>query len=65
MGELIELSSYRKRRTEAISTDLIDGYTLRAEPPFMVVRHFRNGAFVGEERVISETMLKELLDGMP
>jgi hypothetical protein len=31
----------------------------------MVVRHFRNGVCIGEERLISETMLRELLDHMP
>lgn len=65
MGELIELSKYRGRRAKAAEADLVDGYTLRAEPPFMVVSHFRNGAFIGEERVLSEAMLKELLDRMP
>ena len=61
MGEVVELSDFRRRA----SAEPLDGYFLHVEPPAMVVRHFRNGVCIGEERLISEIMLRELLDHMP
>ncbi len=60
MGTVIELSDWTKSQSE-----LKDGFYLEFEPPFMIVRRFRDGVLVGEDRVISEYMLREMLESMP
>jgi hypothetical protein len=57
---VIELSDFRKRGPG----EPCDGLRLKVEAPVMVVRHFRDGVLVGEERVLSEYMLREMLDRM-
>jgi len=61
MGTVIELSDYGKKA----EVQPEDGFYMEVEPPVMVVRRFRDGIFVGEERMISEWMLREMLDRMP
>lgn len=58
MGAVIELSDYRRKAP----SEPRDGFCLQVVPPLMVVKHFRDGVLVGEERVISEYMLREMLD---
>jgi len=60
MGTVIRLSDHR-RKAEAAPED---GYYISVEPPVMVVRHFRDGVLLGEERVLSEYMLREMLERM-
>jgi hypothetical protein len=61
MGKVIELSDYRKRAPAAPEMT----YRVEWEAPFLLVRRFLDGVFVGEKRVIPELMLRDLLDGMP
>jgi hypothetical protein len=58
MGMVIELSDYRIKAP----SEPRDGFRLEVVPPVMVVRQFRDGVLVGEERVVSEYMLREMLD---
>jgi hypothetical protein len=60
MGKLIELSDYRKK----VQTSHRDGIFMEVVPPMLIFRHMRGGAVVKEERVVSESMLRELLDWM-
>lgn len=58
MGDLLSLCNYRKR------LEATTGHTLVIEDrsPFMIVRHLRNGVVHREERILSESMLRDLLD---
>ena len=58
MGTVIELSDYRRKAP----SEPRDGFRMQVVPPLMVIRHFRDGVLVGEERVISEYLLREMLD---
>jgi hypothetical protein len=58
LGDLLSLCNYRKR----LETSTERGLTIEAQSPFMIVRHLRNGSVHREEKVLSESMLRDLFD---
>lgn len=60
MGKVIDLS---ERRNKAIS-ERPEQVRLQCVPPVIVVQRYRNGKLEGEERALSERILRELLDNM-
>ena len=60
MGTVIELSNCR-RKAATLSKD---AFYIEVEPPVMVVRYYREGVLVEEDRVVSEYMLREMLARM-
>ncbi|NLJ26546.1 MAG: hypothetical protein GX433_00850 [Deltaproteobacteria bacterium] len=61
MGKVIDFFQYKKMETP----EPIDGTYMEVAPPIIILRHFKKGAMVKEERVVSEYMLRELLERMP
>ncbi len=60
MGTVIDLSEYRAKK----SGHPLDGIQIEFVSHVMIVRHYQKGILIGEERVISERILRDLLDGM-
>jgi hypothetical protein len=58
VGDLLSLCAYKKLREASTERGLI----IEAQSPFMIVRHLWNGSVQREERVLSESMLRDLLD---
>jgi hypothetical protein len=58
VGTVVQLSDYRKK----VTTQPENGFSVEIAPPVLIVRHFHNGVLTKEERVISESMLRDLLD---
>ena len=60
MGEVIDFQSYR-----AISKEkLRNGICIKIDPPVVVVKYYENGVLTEQHRIVSEYMLRELLDSM-
>jgi hypothetical protein len=60
MGTLIDFSEYRAKKSGYPR----DGIQIEVVSYVMIVRHYREGILIGEERVISERRLRDMLDGM-
>ncbi len=60
MGEVIDLESYRAGKKVGIR----NGLYLEIAPPVVFVKYYENGVLTEQHRVISEHMLRELLDEM-
>ena len=59
MGKVVELSNYRRKAV----TPSKDVFCIVLDPPVMVVRFYRDGVLVGEQTVVSEYMLREMMAG--
>ncbi len=58
MGKIIDLSEYRAKRKGHPR----DGIQIEVVSHVMIVRHYQRGILIGEERVISERLLRDMLD---
>jgi hypothetical protein len=66
MGEVIDFVKYlESSRIIQNGSTRSDGIYLEANPPFITVRHYEDGVVRKEFRVVSEHMLRELLEIMP
>ncbi len=61
MADLIDLSEYRAKKEGHPR----DGIQIEASGHVMIVRHYRDGLLAGEQRIISERRLRDMLDGLP
>ena len=63
MGDVIDLLEFKARstytRTEAQQSD---GAYLQTISPFIILKHYEAGTVRGEQRLISERLLREYLD---
>ena len=60
MGTLIDFSEYRAKKNGYPR----DGIQIEVVSHVITVRHYREGILIGEERVISERSLRDMLDSM-
>jgi hypothetical protein len=60
VGTLIDFSEYRAKKNGHPP----DGIHIELVSNVMIVRHYHKGILIGEERVISERILRDMLDGM-
>jgi hypothetical protein len=60
VGEVIDLLEYRASMKEKER----NGIYMQIVPPAVFIQHYRNGVIVEQHRVISEYMLRDLLDEM-
>jgi len=60
MGEVIDLLEYRASMKEKER----NGIYMQIVPPAVLFQYYRNGVIVEQYRVISEYMLRDLLDEM-
>jgi hypothetical protein len=60
MGTLIDYSEYRAKKSGYPR----DGIQIEVVSHVITVRHYRGGILIGEERVISERCLRDMLDAM-
>lgn len=58
MEKVVDLAGFRADK-EGHPRDAVQ---IELEPPEMVVRHYRDGVLVREERTLSECFLRDLLD---
>jgi hypothetical protein len=58
MGKVTDLSEYRAGKEGHPR----DGIQIVAVSHVMIVRHYRDGILVGEEQVISERFLRDMLE---
>jgi hypothetical protein len=66
VGQVIDIVKYLERsRTIQNESNQTDGYYLETNPPFITVKHYENGVVRKEFRVMSEHMLRELLESLP
>jgi hypothetical protein len=60
VGTLIDFSEYRAKK----SGHPPDGIQIEVVSHVTIVRHYQKGVLSGEERVISERILRDMLDGL-
>jgi hypothetical protein len=60
VGEVIDLLEYRASMKEKER----NGIYMQIVPPAVLIQYYRNGVIVEQHRVISEYMLRDLLDEM-
>jgi hypothetical protein len=60
MGEVIDLQGYRTNKRD----NLRNGLYIEIAPPVVFINYYENGVLTEQHRVISEYMLRELLDEM-
>ena len=60
MGKIVDFVSFK----EKAAPNRRDGLYVEAHPPFVIVGSRENGALRKEYRLISENMLRDLLDEM-
>jgi hypothetical protein len=58
VGEVIKLEKYQARAAESAR----HGMYVEVLPPVVLVKYYRNGVLKEEQRVISESMTRDLLD---
>ena len=58
MGEVIDFERYRARAGEQAR----NGLFLEIMPPVILARYYENGVLIEQHRVVSETMIRDLLD---
>lgn len=65
VGKVIDLAKHRERlelgRAGAIAKD---GLYMESVPPFIIFRRYEAGVVCSEQRLISEYMLREMLENM-
>jgi hypothetical protein len=61
MGEVLDFSAYQARPKDS-SKKQTDGLTVAAAPAFLVFRHYQAGVIRNEWRLLSERLLRGLLD---
>jgi len=66
MGEVIDLAKYREiAECKRIGAEWGDGVYLETTPPIIMFKEYRGGLIRKEWRLISEYMLRELLETFP
>jgi hypothetical protein len=60
MGKIVDFVKYREKAVP----NQRDGLYVEAQPPFVIIGSWENGAFRKEYRLMSENMLRDLLDEM-
>ncbi len=67
MKKVIDLRMYREksRQNKRAAPRSIDGFYMEAAPPFIIFRHYQTGVICKEWHVLSEYMLREILDNLP
>jgi hypothetical protein len=60
MGDVIDFSGFRASRNGHPR----DGIQIEVLPHAMIVRHYRAGILVGEDRILPERFLRDTLDEM-
>ena len=60
MGEVIDFERYRART----GGQARNGLFLEIMPPVILVRYYENGVLMEQHRVVSEAMIRDLLDQM-
>ena len=60
MGKVIDLLEYRASMKEKER----NGIYMHIVPPAVLIQYYKNGVIVDQHRVISESMLRDLLDEM-
>lgn len=58
MGEVIKLKKYQARAAESAR----HGMYVEVLPPVVLVKYYRNGVLTEQQRVVSESMIRDLLD---
>lgn len=58
MGEVINLEKYQARAAESAR----HGMYVEVLPPVVLVKYYRNGVLTEQQRVVSESMIRDLLD---
>lgn len=57
VDKLIDMAAYRKRHPPEPEEDCL----VTIDPPYLTVKHRKRGVVVREERLLSETLLREIL----
>ena len=67
MSKVIDLRMYREKLWRTISgkLHLDDGVYMEASPPFIIFRQYQAGVICKEWRVLSEYMVREIMDNLP
>lgn len=60
MGEVIQFPEYKARK----NAHPRDGIQMEVVFHSMLIRYYREGILIGEERIVSELFLRDLLDSM-
>lgn len=60
MGEIIDLQRYRARAEEHARNGLI----MEIMPPVILLNYYEKGVLVEQHRIISEYLLRDMLDGL-
>lgn len=60
MGELIDLQKFRKE----VERPATNGLIMETRPPLILFKYYENGMLVEQHQVISEHLLREMLDGL-
>jgi len=58
VGEVINLEKYQARAAESAR----HGMYVEVLPPVVLVKYYRNGVLTEQQRVVSESMIRDLLD---
>jgi hypothetical protein len=61
LAQVIRLSDYR----DIAGQDRLTGFSLELAPPFIIVHHYRDGVKTKQYKVISEHMLRQLIEDTP
>lgn len=67
MGVVLDFLAFRERSRTHLSgpQKQLDGVCVEAAPPFLVFRQFQAGVICQESWLLSERLLRELLDHIP
>lgn len=60
MGDVIDFERYRPKAGERVR----NGLFIELMPPVILVGYYENGVLMGQQRFISEDMVRDLLDEM-
>lgn len=60
MGKIIDFGDYREKHKPKRS----DGVYMETVPPYIIFKYYENGIIRKEYRLISERMIRDLLDDM-
>ncbi len=58
MGEVINLEKYQARAAESAR----HGMYVEVVPPVVLVKYYQNGVLKEQQRLVSESMMRDLLD---
>lgn len=66
MGDVIDFVQYRESlKSNLAEANLREGVSIQTYPPFIIFKHYKAGMVHSECRLISEHMLREMLENMP